>query len=133
MNITKSYIEGVKQRVELVKDAYKLTDLHLVDYHTRNLIEYLDGLDYFVEEEKLDLRPVKRTKAGKLDKRVYKELTSGTTKDIAGGNIHYCLDCASTTGECREFCPSKRMTCEICHNPLYVRQDGSLACVEMHH
>jgi len=77
MNITKSYIQGVKQRVELVKDAYKLTDLHLVDYHTRNLIEYLDGLDYFVEEEK--------NLAGTLPD------TAGTTKDIAGGNLTIAL------------------------------------------
>jgi uncharacterized paraquat-inducible protein A len=46
--------------------------------HTRNLVDYLEGLDYFLEEE-------------------------------------------------------KKMRCEICKNPLYVRQDGSLTCVEMHH
>ena len=80
MNLTKSYIEGLKQRVELVRKAYtKPFSLNPeIEYHTRNLIEYLDGLDYFLEEE-------------------------------------------------------KKMTCEICHNPLYVRQDGSLTCVEMHH
>jgi hypothetical protein len=47
------------------------------EYHTYQLLDYLEGLDYFVEEEK--------------------------------------------------------MRCEICKNPLYKRQDGSLVCVEMHH
>ena len=78
MNITKSYIEGVKARVELVRKSAEDKRIGYFEMHVWNLLDYLSGLDYFVEEE-------------------------------------------------------KKMTCEICHNPLYVRQDGSLVCVELHH
>ena len=82
MNLTKSYIEGVKQRIELVRGAFIIpTDdpksIPSREFSVGNLLKYLEGLDYFVEEEK--------------------------------------------------------MRCEICKNPLYVRQDGSLVCVELHH
>jgi len=53
--ITQSYIEGVKARVELVKKSYENSqdlDIYERELHTRNLIEYLGGLDYFLEEEK---------------------------------------------------------------------------------
>jgi len=73
--ITKSYTEGVKARVELVRQAY--SENYNVPFHTLQLLDYLEGLDYFVEEKKL--------------------------------------------------------RCEICKNPLYERQDGSLTCIEMHH
>ena len=75
--ITKSYIEGVKARVELVRKSAEDKRIGYFEMHVWNLLDYLSGLDYFVEEEK--------------------------------------------------------MRCEICKNPLYKRQDGSLTCVEMHH
>jgi hypothetical protein len=59
-----------------VKDAQ--VDVSMFEFAVRNLLDYLEGLDYFVEEE-------------------------------------------------------KKMRCEICKNPLYERQDGSVTCVEMHH
>jgi uncharacterized paraquat-inducible protein A len=76
--ITKSYIEGVKQRIKLIEDCENKRGDEF-GYHVHQLIDYLEGLDYFLEEEK------------------------------------------------------KQMTCTTCHNPLYVRQDGSLVCVELHH
>jgi hypothetical protein len=186
--ITKSYMEGLKQRVELLKEAAdkNLTyqpELLNISHHLRNLLDYLEGLDYFVEEEKkcsdwekdfeihfggleyvggkllpprikaealkgfickhfveeekLDLRPVKRTKAGKLDKRVYRIIkTDGivTTYNDGGGAPGWCdKPNGSCIGGTCTNCNKKKMRCEICKNPLYERQDGSLTCVEMHH
>jgi hypothetical protein len=83
MNITKSYIEGVKQRVELVRKSAEDKRIGYFEMHVWNLLDYLETIENFLEEEKIISGP--------------------------------------------------QMTCEICHRPLYVRQDGSLTCVEMHH
>ena len=87
MNITKSYIEGVKQRIKLIEDCENKRGDEF-GYHVHQLVDYLEGLDYFVEED---------------------------SRGSAGS------------------CGGQRLVCEICHNPLYKRSDGSLTCVEMHH
>jgi hypothetical protein len=52
----KSYIEGLRHRIALVRKAYgedaQRETPGDVAFHTHNLIDYLSGLDYFVEEEK---------------------------------------------------------------------------------
>jgi hypothetical protein len=74
MQITKSYIEGVKQRIELVKKAYT-DDPNLppasISYHTANLLDYLETIENFVEEEKkmtceICSRPLYTRKDGSL-------------------------------------------------------------------
>ena len=77
MNITKSYIEGVKARVELVRKSAEDKRIGYFEMHVWNLLDYLSGLDYFLEEEK--------NLAGTLPD------TAGTTKDIAGGNLTIAL------------------------------------------
>jgi hypothetical protein len=53
--ITKSYIEGLKQRVGLVKlSANELIDSAskeevIFAFHVRNLLDYLEGLDAFID------------------------------------------------------------------------------------
>jgi hypothetical protein len=53
MTITKSYIEGLSQRIELVRKAFDEKQPEWKkEMHIFHLIGYLEGLDYFVEEEK---------------------------------------------------------------------------------
>ena len=61
MNL-KSYNEEVKKRMELVKKAfdgsYRAPESFVrldKEYKVRNLLDYLEGLTYFVEEEKKNL------------------------------------------------------------------------------
>ena len=56
MKITKSYIEGLKQRVKLVKLAHDNIldiDYYEREFHVRNLLDYLETIENFAEEEKL--------------------------------------------------------------------------------
>lgn len=78
----KKYIEEVKKRIDLLKSALDgpatPDGLSRTAFHIRNLLEYLEGLDYFAEEEK------------------------------------------------------KHKFCAICGRPLWIKQDGSLTCNEIH-
>jgi hypothetical protein len=109
--ITKSYIEGLKQRVELVREAQ--VDVSRFEFAVRNLLDYLEGLDYFVEEEK-NMICIPRDA---LNDTAFKNGYIGKLGDVVMGMPP----------------KKKKMRCEICKNPLYERQDGSLVCVEMHH
>jgi uncharacterized protein with PIN domain len=59
MNLTKSYIEGVKQRIELVRCAIACTPTAVnietkeLEYHLYQLLDYLEPIETFVEEEKM--------------------------------------------------------------------------------
>ena len=49
MNITKSYIQEVKMRVEWVKNALNIQNDELAKLHIRSLLDYLEGLDAFID------------------------------------------------------------------------------------
>jgi len=53
MNITKSYIEGVKQRVELVRKAFDGQHHGEQTYAIYQLLDYLETIENFLEEEKM--------------------------------------------------------------------------------